>query len=421
MFRAVKFPGFLLTLLLSLQLFAADRQSIEKQVEALLADPDTARAAWGIEFVDLKSGKTLYSLNADKLFTPASNAKLFTTAATLALIGPDYRFQTTLESTGRVDRYGRLSGDLIMVGRGDPNLSGRTLPYNLRTERKLPPIRVLEGLADQLVAEGVKVVDGDLVADDTYFVFERYGEGWSQDDLLWEWGAPVSALTINDNVMFVSVQPAERIGERAYVSITPFADYYRIDNRVLTVPFGIGARKILINREPGSNHLTIWGNIPVGDPGATEALAIEDPAEFAAKLLRDLLEKRGIIVYGQPRARHAELSSLYTFHATAMAPAGGGSEPVAPPPALFRNVLASYQSGPIVEDLKVINKVSQNLHAEMMLRLLGRERGNGGTVAAGLDVIRHWLLLADIRPEEYSLHDGSGLSRETLVTPHAIV
>ena len=130
--------------------FAADHKSAQKRIEELLADPDVAKAVWGIEVVDLGSGKTLYSLNADKLFIPASNTKLFTTAAVLALIGPDYRFHTTLESTGTVDRYGRLSGDLVIVGRGDPNLSGRTLPYNLRTERKMPPVRVLEELADQL-------------------------------------------------------------------------------------------------------------------------------------------------------------------------------------------------------------------------------------------------------------------------------
>ncbi len=112
---------------------------------------------------------------------------------------------------------------------------------------------------------------------------------------------------------------------------------------------------------------------------------------------------------------------MYTFRATATASSGGGSERLAPPPANFRNVLASYQSGPIMQDIKVINKVSQNLHAEMLLRLLGRERGSGGTVAGGLEVIRRWLLQADIRPEEYSLHDGSGLSRENLATPHAIV
>jgi D-alanyl-D-alanine carboxypeptidase/D-alanyl-D-alanine-endopeptidase (penicillin-binding protein 4) len=422
MLRASKFCCLLLTFLLSLQVaVASDHKATQKRIEELLADPDVAKAVWGIEVVDLNGSKVVYSLNADKLFVPASNTKLFTTSAVLALIGPEYRFRTTLESLGSVDHYGRLSGDLVIVGRGDPNLSGRTLPYNLHTERKLPPVRVLEELADQLVARGVKVIDGDLVADDSYFIFQRYGEGWAQDDLLWEWGAPVSALAINDNVIFVSVMPADRIGERAYVSIAPFADYYRIENRVTTTPAGTEPRKLLINREPGSNQLTLWGTIPLGDPGATEALAIGDPAEFTAKLMRGLLEKRGIVVYGQARAQHAELASLYTFHATAMASSGGGTDAVPPPLMPFKSVLAEHQSTPLVQDLKVINKVSQNLHAEMMLRLLGRERGHSGTAEGGLEVLRNWLLLADIHPDEYVFHDGSGLSRENLVTPHAVV
>ncbi len=118
---------------------------------------------------------------------------------------------------GTLDKYGRLNSDLMLVGRGDPNLSGRTLPYNMRTERKAPPIQVLQALADQLVQHGLKYVDGDVVADDSYFVWERYGEGWSQDDLAREWGAPVSALTINDNVIFVNIMPADPAG-RARVS-----------------------------------------------------------------------------------------------------------------------------------------------------------------------------------------------------------
>ncbi len=257
-----------------------ETRPLQDRISAVLSVPDLARGFWGIEVVSLSSdqssdkttGKTLYSQNADKLFTPASNTKLFTTAAALALIGPDYKFRTTVETTGTLDRYGRLNGDLVLVGRGDPNLSGRELPYDLKTQRNDDPTQALEALADALVQKGVKFIDGDIVDDDSYFAFARYGEGWSQDDLLWEDGAPVSALTINDNVVFVNILPADRPGEKAFVSVKPFPDYYHLDNRIITTPAGTG-RKFAVNRDPGSTVLTLWGTLPLDDAGASEARA----------------------------------------------------------------------------------------------------------------------------------------------------
>ena len=418
MLQRRRFALFVL-LLATVPLFAAPPKALQARVAEVLSAPDLSRGFWGIEVVSLSSGEVLYAQNSDRLFTPASNTKLFTTAAALALIGPDYKFRTTVETAGTLDRYGRLNGDLVLVGHGDPNLSGRELPYELRTQRADDPVQALETLADALVQKGVKYVDGDVVADDSYFAFERYGEGWSQDDLVWEDGAPVSALTINDNVVFVNILPAERPGEKAFVSVKPFADYYRVDNRIITTPAGTG-RKFFVNREPGSTVVTLWGNMPLDDPGASQALAIEDPAEFAAVLFRQLLEKRGIIVYGRQRTRHTELATLSTFTATALAPSHGGSgeasRPFNPQPV----ILASYESKPLLEDVRVINKVSQNLHAEILLRLLGRERGNGGTIEGGLEVLRQFLTQAGISSEQYVFYDGSGLSRQNLVTPHAI-
>ena len=254
MYRVRNFVHIALMLLVVAQAFAADsaksphkkpedNKKLNRAIEQILGEPDVARGFWGIDVVALDTGNRIFSLNENKLFTPASNTKLFTTAAVFGLIGPDYRFKTTVESLGTVDKYGRLNSDLVVVGRGDPNLSGRTLPYYLHTERKALPIQVLIDLADQLVQRGLKYVDGDVVADDSYYVFERYGEGWSQDDLVWEWGAPVSALTINDNVLFVSIMPADRPGERAFLNVTPYPEYYRIDNRIMTTPQGTRPRK----------------------------------------------------------------------------------------------------------------------------------------------------------------------------------
>src|SRR5277367_1125507 len=161
--------------------------------------------------------------------------------------------------------------------------------------------------------------------------------------------------------------------------------------------------------------------MPLDDVGANEALAIEDPAEFAAGLFRQLLEKRGIVIYGHTRTHHTELASLTTLSVTANAPSHGADDRSSSPKIDQPIVLASYESKPLLQDLRVINKVSQNLHAEILLRLLGRERGNAGTIEGGLEVLRGFLTQAGISNDQYIFYDGSGLSRQNLVTPHAIV
>ena len=150
-------------------------------------------------------------------------------------------------------------------GAAIPTFRPRAALCRAAPSARSPPIRVLEQLADQLVQKGVKYIDGDIVADDSYYAFERYGEGWTQDDLVWESGAPVSALTINDNVMFVNILPADRPGEKAFVTIDAVSPTTTsIDNRIITTPAGTGPRKIYINREPGSNVLTLVGQHPGG-------------------------------------------------------------------------------------------------------------------------------------------------------------
>jgi D-alanyl-D-alanine carboxypeptidase/D-alanyl-D-alanine-endopeptidase (penicillin-binding protein 4) len=391
-------------------------------IEQLLADPAVQHSFWGIKAVSLDTGRTLFERNSDKLFTPASNAKLFTTAATLALIGPNYRFRTTVESSAAADKYGRIDGDLILVGRGDPNISGRVFPYSYPVpERTLPPEWVLQDLAGQLVQSGVKFVDGNVVGDDSFFTYERYGEGWSQEDIFWDYGAPVSALTLNDNTVFVTIDPGTRPGDRAFIRIEPFASYFEIDNRAFTTPAASGAAKLGVNREPGSNVLTVWGTIPTDDSGHTYSVAITDPAAFAARVFRSILLQRGIAVYGDVAAHHTDAPTLFAASFKASKMYSGGGDTVDPPALADRVVLASHESLPLIEDLRVINKDSQNLHAEIMLRLLGREKGTSGSIEGGAEVMRSFLALAGITPDEYTFFDGSGLSRQDLVTPDAVV
>ena len=399
------FLAWLVCLVCVAQSPAASRKTLQKRIAAVLSRPELERGYWGMEVISLASGKVLYEQNSDKLFIPASNTKLFTTAAALALIGPDHRFVTTVETGNQIDANGRMTGDLRLVGRGDPNLSGRVLPYASQSKRGDNPVRALEDLADTVVHKGLKSVSGDIIGDDTYFADERYDEGWSWDDLMWSDGAPVSALTINDNVLFLNVAPGAHVGDRAVISVKPFADYYNYDNRLVTASAGT-ARNLAMDRPPGSMTVSLWGSIPLGDAGVDEALALDDPAEFAAILFRQMLVSRGVAVNGKARALHSERAGLATIKTQT--------------PAQVQ-VLAGHESAPLVEDVHVINKVSQNLHAEILLRLLGRQQSVPGTVEGGLAQLKSFLAQAGVPDGEYAFHDGSGLSRQNLVTPHAVV
>src|SRR5882724_6011535 len=420
-----------LALVLSLQFsFAgekkpAPKKDLGKDIAAVLSQPPLNRAHWGVDVVDLETGKALYSQNSDQLFLPASNNKLFTTAAALAIAGPDYRFRTTVEADGKIDDNGRLLGDLVIVGRGDPNISSRILPYALKTQRTPPHTQILEEMADQVVRNGLKIVDGDLIGDDTFYAFEPYAEGWAWDDLQWIDGAPVSALTFNDNVMFVNILTGEHQGDKAVITVEPETSYYELDNRVVTSAVGV-AKRVGIHRDQGSKKIVLWGSLPLGDAGMKEPMSIEDPAEFVAQLFRTLLERRGITIRGKARARHGDGAQFFDQTLQPMnAPTPGvnNATPLAQPaPNMNSNkVLAEHVSTPLLDDIRVINKTSENLHAELALRLAGKLRGNNGSFEGGVAAVKQFLLQAGLKEDEFALLDGSGLSRRDLVTPAATV
>ena len=390
---------------------AAPKKDLASQIAAIIAQPQLARADWGIAIAELETGKTIYARNADHLFLPASNAKLLTTSAVMALIGPDYRFRTTVETTGTMDTDGRLKGDLVIVGRGDPNISGRVLPYALKSQRNPPHTQILEDMADQVARAGVKTVDGDVIGDDTFYSGERYPDGWAIDDLQWIDGAPVSALTFNDNVVFLKVQPGTAAGEKAVVTFEPQTSYYDLENRILTAAPGT-KRKIGIHRDPGSRKILLWGVLPMEDQGFTEAISVEDPAEFTAEIFRGLLEQRGITVTGKIKTRHGDIAQFFDQALPV---------PVTEPAAPATKILAMHISQPLVEDIRVTNKTSQNLHAELGLRLIGKQTQNNGSYDGGLTALKKFLRAAGLKEEEFFLTDGSGLSRRDLITPAAMV
>src|SRR5580698_1133780 len=253
----------------------AHAQTLEQRLDRLMeAGPGKYFA--GVEVMSLESKKVLYKYNDDSLFMPASNMKVLTTALALVRLGPDYRFTTRLSR--------EPSGDLVLVGSGDPSFSGRVYPY-ARDSGSGPPLRALEALADRAVAAGLTRVDGDIVGDDRLYPYAPYPPSWTEDDKIREYGAPVSALTLNDSNITVTIQPGAEEGDLAQISLNPAIEYYAIDNRIATVAKG-GEARIRISKVQNSRQLLLWGSIPPGHSFG-EALPVDDPALFAAQALYD--------------------------------------------------------------------------------------------------------------------------------------
>jgi D-alanyl-D-alanine carboxypeptidase/D-alanyl-D-alanine-endopeptidase (penicillin-binding protein 4) len=367
---------------------ACSGADLEHQIDALVdSNGAPGRGSIGIHVVDAATGKTIYRRNEDKLLLPASSMKLFTAALALLRLGPEYRFTTrvTLEN----------SGSLVLSGSGDPSISGRVFPYQ-KGAAPGPRLQAIEDLADQTVAAGIHRVDGDIVGDDGLYPWAPYAPSWTQDDALREFGAPVSALTVSDNVVALSIRPGSRPGELAEVSVEPALEYYAIDNRLVTVAHAAEAN-VRMSRPAGSRELQLWGSIPVGHAAIEEETAIDDPALYAAEALYDALVRRGVAITGRARAKHRSATSDY------QRPEG--------------TLVASRVSPPLDQLLQTMEKVSQNLYAELILREVGLQTHHAGTREAGLDELASLLAEIGAPRDEARIEDGSGLSRNTLVAP----
>jgi D-alanyl-D-alanine carboxypeptidase/D-alanyl-D-alanine-endopeptidase (penicillin-binding protein 4) len=367
------------------------------RAETLLAPAPASKGDWGILIVDAQTGELLFEKNADSYFVPASNMKLFTTALALAKLGPDYKFHTTLETRGAVSPEGTLSGDLVLVGRGDPNLSNRKFPFELKEEFDGPPEKVLIKLADALVAHGVKEISGDVVGDDSYFPRERYPNGWEIDDMVWEYGAAISAIVVDDNTVSLTLTPGEKMGDPVQASVSPLTPDFALQNEVITAAPGLKS-DLTLTREPGANLVVVRGTLPAGGASRKLVLAIEEPAQHAASLLAALLTERGVKIDGKIRAVH-----------------------VAETDVTPRTVLAEHVSVALGDSVKLVNKISQNLHTEMLLRTAARQNGLWITPEDMLKSPQDFYAAAGIAADDVIQTDGSGLSRHDLVTPRAVV
>lgn len=399
-------------------------EELRARIVTLIEQPKFAQARLGLRIVLPQTSMVIFERDADKLFTPASNMKLYTTAAALDTFGPDFKIKTSVYAEKAVGKQGVLRGDLILYGRGDPNLSAR---FEKDSNGKQNPvdeftasarIAAIESLADQIKARGIKIISGSIVGDESYFATDGLGASWSWDDLQYYYGAEVSALTVNDNAVTFTVKPASRAGLPPLISVQPQTTYVKIINQALTVdaqhPQGKTTR-IGVHRPLNSNSVEFFGTIPQQATEYTVDIAIHDPASFAATLLREALIRRGIKVIGKTRRRDALARFAKPFDETKLPE------------------VASITSQPLSAMLKAVNKESQNLHTELLLRQLGvqaRKQDHSesdldeygrpkSSESRGLEALRHFLTKAGIKPEQLSLRDASGLSRQDLISPRA--
>lgn len=369
----------------------------------VIEEGEFAQARWGVFVVSLRDGRTVYARNHDRLFTPASVMKVFTTAVGLDMLGADYRWRTSVYAAREPDAAGTIEGDLTLYGRGAPDLEARG-PRQASAS--------LDALADELHRRGVRRVRGGVVGDESYFRGEALGSGWLWEDVQWYYGAHPSALSVGGNELTVSIAPGAKVGDPAAVTLVPQTDYVRVTNEMKTS--GRGSRpRMGVTRALSSNDVRLWGDFPAGAGAYGVRLSVHRPALWAAAQFRDALRARGIEVAGEARARDARSTPA--------------EERFDPSGAVE---LASVTSRTLGEVARGVNKQSINLEAELILRTLGRERGSQlpppqpqgrerNDDEAGDALIRLWLERAGIPVTGLALHDGSGLSRLNLVTPEA--
>ena len=373
--------------------------SLARTIDEIINSSDLKQARFGIFVTSLRDGRTVYSHDSNKLFVPASNMKVYTTAVALDLLGADYRWRTSVYGN-QPDANGVINGDVVLYGRGAPDLISKP-------KGDAPS---LTRFADQLYQSGVREVRGNIIGDSGYFRDDLFGLGWQWNDLQWYFGAEPSALSVNENTVEVTIAPANKKGSAASVVVTPNENYVRLINNANTAD-GDAPTTIGIIRDLSNNDIRVWGDFPVAGHAFSAFLSVHDPALWAATLFRQALISRGIKVGGDVRSHDFRVPENERFD----------------PQKSFE--LAFQDSEPLGEIIRRTNKESNNLFAELLLRTVGKERGAlapdpdskknaaRGDDQAGTAVVKYWLRQKGISSEAIELRDGSGLSRLDLITP----
>ncbi len=402
--RLIRTPLVLLVLGLSLHATPLPAQpappaTLSSIIDTALARSDFDGSIWGVAIANLNSGYTLYERHPHTLFTPASNTKLFTSAAALEQLGPDYRFRTRVYANGTV-RDSVLDGNLVVRGSGDPTIGGR--------EQEDDPTAVFRAWADSLRAAGINRVTGNIIGDDDIFTDEPLGYGWGWDDTPYYYAAEIGGLAFNRNTVDVTIE-SRFVGMPGHVRWAPFnTDYVTIVNETETIPASKEEDEEY-ERPLGSNTLYLRTKLPQGMT-EDESLTISNPTLYFTYVLRQVLERQGITVEGTA-IDVDDLDRKPDYDAPAMRP------------------VASYTSIPLSGIVSTLNQESSNLYAEHILRTLGvvhpadsvDDDVEIGSAEMGVEAAMRTYVRAQIDTSRIQFADGSGLSRHNLVTPLSVV
>jgi D-alanyl-D-alanine carboxypeptidase/D-alanyl-D-alanine-endopeptidase (penicillin-binding protein 4) len=364
-------------------------QSVAESIDAILDDPRLAGGRAGVVVRAADTGETPYARDADRRMLPASTQKLLTSAAACEVLGADHRFTTEVLTDG-VQRGPVLDGDLYLRGTGDPTLGAADY----------------QRLAAEVAGRGIRVVLGGMIADDTWFDDVRLGADWAWGDEEFGYAAQISALTLSPEPhgepgsIIVEVHPGPTSGRPAAVRTVPATDHVRIVDRAVTGAPG-SQRSVTVEREHGTNVITVSGSIPADSAPLTVRRSVWDPTGYAASTFRDALADHGVRLLGATGAQTAGVGRD---------PTRGGTPPGA-------RVITRKTSVPLGELLRPMLKLSINGYAEALVKAMGREARGEGTAEAGLEAGREALDALGVDSTTLRIVDGSGLSRQNLVTP----
>ncbi len=351
---------------------------LTSSIDEILGNRSLKNGVQAVVVRSLKTGQTLYEHNGDLLMIPASNFKLLVSSTSLELLGPDFKFQTEVFANGQV-KDGVLNGDLVIKGGGDPVLLTADL-----TE-----------LAGQVKAAGINSVKGNIIADDTLFDRQRIGSGWSYDSLQYYYSAEVSALNLNRNTVDIWVRPGKEVGDPVEIELSPRTTYFTVESTATTGKTG-SANTIWVSRGIGLNIIRVSGSIAQGTKVTSrETLrSLMEPQLYAGYAFATELGKHGIEVSGSVRSGKLPEGS---------------------------KAVASHSSPPLSRVLSLLNKPSDNLIAEVLLKYLGAHFKGTGSWDNGADVERELFRKMGMDMDGLSITDGSGLSRFNYISANNLV